>query len=115
MSVFDALVGQRHAVQTLRRAVDGQAMTHAWLFTGPPGSIRYSSPLSRQARRTFGVGSRWRHVRPSSWETKIPDSDVATQRSESVGSAARSTSAIGATRGSKLLPPSRESRICACP
>lgn len=47
MSVFDALVGQGRAVETLARAVQdaalpspGSAMTHAWLFTGPPGSGR---------------------------------------------------------------------------
>lgn len=53
MSVFDSLVGQDEAVATLRTAVDAAAaivaretdvptgaMTHAWLFTGPPGSGR---------------------------------------------------------------------------
>lgn len=39
MSVFDELVGQEAAVAQLRNAVAG-AMTHAWLFTGPPGSGR---------------------------------------------------------------------------
>ena len=50
--VFSDLVGQEEAVETLRRAaasaariVDGSAagtgaMTHAWIFTGPPGSGR---------------------------------------------------------------------------
>jgi DNA polymerase-3 subunit delta' len=50
--VFDALVGQEDAVETLTRAgraagaiVRGEpvtegGMTHAWLFTGPPGSGR---------------------------------------------------------------------------
>ncbi|KHL15121.1 DNA polymerase-3 subunit delta' [Mumia flava] len=50
MSVFDDLVGQEGVVETLRGAVAsaserleggrGTAMTHAWLFTGPPGSGR---------------------------------------------------------------------------
>jgi len=41
MSVWDELVGQDHVVEVLRRAVaDPRAMTHAWLFTGPPGSGR---------------------------------------------------------------------------
>lgn len=42
MSVFDDLVGQDRAVATLQGAVAGgrHAMTHAWLFTGPPGSGR---------------------------------------------------------------------------
>ena len=39
MSVFDELAGQDAVVSQLRSAVAG-AMTHAWLFTGPPGSGR---------------------------------------------------------------------------
>ncbi len=40
--VWGELVGQEIAVATLRRAVAGEphAMSHAWLFTGPPGSGR---------------------------------------------------------------------------
>ena len=40
--VWSELIGQQRAVETLRRAVDGRrhAMTHAWLFVGPPGSGR---------------------------------------------------------------------------
>lgn len=40
--VWAELIGQQAAVQTLRRAVAGEphAMSHAWLFTGPPGSGR---------------------------------------------------------------------------
>lgn len=50
MSVFDELVGQPHVVEALTTAVNaaqdsldggpGLGMTHAWLFTGPPGSGR---------------------------------------------------------------------------
>ena len=41
MSVWDAVVGQPAAVQELRAvATDPSSMTHAWLFTGPPGSGR---------------------------------------------------------------------------
>ena len=41
MSVWDEVVGQGPAVEVLDRAVrDPDAMTHAWLFTGPPGSGR---------------------------------------------------------------------------
>jgi DNA polymerase-3 subunit delta' len=50
MSVFDRLVGQPDVVGILRSAADAAAaglrgepavgMTHAWLFTGPPGSGR---------------------------------------------------------------------------
>src|SRR3569623_258175 len=56
-AVFDSLVGQEDAVATLAHAAHaaaaivrgaaaggaayaGQGMTHAWLFTGPPGSGR---------------------------------------------------------------------------
>jgi DNA polymerase III subunit delta' len=38
--VFDELVGQQRVVSLLRDAVGGTGMTHAWLFTGPPGSGR---------------------------------------------------------------------------
>ncbi|MEO6470482.1 MAG: DNA polymerase III subunit delta' [Aeromicrobium sp.] len=50
MTVWDELVGQEPVVETLKRAVEGAgsrlrgegggSMTHAWLFTGPPGSGR---------------------------------------------------------------------------
>ena len=39
-AVFDELVGQEPVVEQLRLAVGSPAMTHAWLFTGPPGSGR---------------------------------------------------------------------------
>ena len=49
MSVFDIVVGQDHAVNELRQIsqaalqanpLETNAMTHAWLITGPPGSGR---------------------------------------------------------------------------
>lgn len=41
MSVYDSLIGQEHVTAELRQAVaNPRAMTHAWLFTGPPGSGR---------------------------------------------------------------------------
>jgi DNA polymerase-3 subunit delta' len=44
MTVFADLVGQDAVVEQLQAAADGRAdrraMTHAWLFTGPPGSGR---------------------------------------------------------------------------
>ncbi len=48
MTVWDDLVGQEPVVEQLQAAADaarggvgaGAAMTHAWLFTGPPGSGR---------------------------------------------------------------------------
>ena len=45
-AVWSALVGQRHVVETLSRAVGGHGMTHAWLFTGPPGSGRSNAALA---------------------------------------------------------------------
>jgi len=45
-SVWSSLVGQERAVATLRRAVAGQGMTHAWLFTGPPGSGRSNAAMA---------------------------------------------------------------------
>jgi DNA polymerase-3 subunit delta' len=44
--VWDTLVGQRHVVETLQRALTGHGMTHAWLFTGPPGSGRSNAALA---------------------------------------------------------------------
>ena len=53
MSVFDELVGQSHIVISLQDAVrssrngeETQEMTHAWLFTGPPGSGRSSAAIA---------------------------------------------------------------------
>lgn len=41
MSVWDDVVGQEQAVAVLRAAsLHAEAMTHAWLLTGPPGSGR---------------------------------------------------------------------------
>jgi DNA polymerase-3 subunit delta' len=40
MSVFSGLVGQEAVVEQLQAAAAGHGMTHAWLFTGPPGSGR---------------------------------------------------------------------------
>jgi DNA polymerase-3 subunit delta' len=53
MSVYDHLVGQGHVVKILEGAVaaarsgeESQEMTHAWLFTGPPGSGRSSAAVA---------------------------------------------------------------------
>jgi DNA polymerase-3 subunit delta' len=52
-SVFDDLVGQEHIIETLqsataasREGAQTQEMTHAWLFTGPPGSGRSSAAVA---------------------------------------------------------------------
>ncbi len=43
--VWSELVGQDRVVETLTAAVAGQ-MTHAWLFTGPPGSGRSNAAVA---------------------------------------------------------------------
>ncbi len=52
-SVFDDLVGQEHIIDILQGAVaasrkseESQEMTHAWVFTGPPGSGRSSAAIA---------------------------------------------------------------------
>jgi DNA polymerase-3 subunit delta' len=52
-SVFDDLVGQEHIIGILqsagtasREGAQTQEMTHAWLFTGPPGSGRSSAAVA---------------------------------------------------------------------
>ncbi|MDI3194269.1 DNA polymerase III subunit delta' [Pseudarthrobacter sp. AL07] len=40
MTVWDDLQGQPTVVEQLRQASQGEGLTHAWLFTGPPGSGR---------------------------------------------------------------------------
>jgi len=54
MSVFDLLIDQEHVISILQDAVraaangenQSQEMTHAWLFTGPPGSGRSNAALA---------------------------------------------------------------------
>ncbi|GAA3679121.1 DNA polymerase III subunit delta' [Nocardioides ginsengisoli] len=46
MSIWDTLVGQRPTIAALEKAVAGQGMTHAWLFTGPPGSGRSNAAIA---------------------------------------------------------------------
>jgi DNA polymerase III subunit delta' len=63
MSVFDELIGQQHVVEVLRAAVASPAaMTHAWLFTGPPGSGR------SVAARAFAAALQCTSSGPSSGE-----------------------------------------------
>ena len=52
-SVYDDLVGQEHVIELLKSAVtasrngeESQEMTHAWIFTGPPGSGRSSAAIA---------------------------------------------------------------------
>ncbi|WP_319804227.1 DNA polymerase III subunit delta' [Nocardioides dongkuii] len=45
-TVWEGLVGQRHAIEALRAAAGGHGMSHAWLFTGPPGSGRSNAAVA---------------------------------------------------------------------
>jgi DNA polymerase-3 subunit delta' len=45
-SVWDGLVGQRKVVEALRAAAAGHGMSHAFLFTGPPGSGRSNAAIA---------------------------------------------------------------------
>jgi DNA polymerase-3 subunit delta' len=45
-TVWDGLVGQARAVEALRAAAGGHGMSHAWLFTGPPGSGRSNAAVA---------------------------------------------------------------------
>jgi len=46
VTVWEQLVGQRPVVEALRQAAGGHGMTHAWLFTGPPGSGRSNAAVA---------------------------------------------------------------------
>ena len=57
MSVWDDLVGQEPTIETLSRAVrDEASMTHAWLFTGPPGSGRSNAARAFAAALQCAAG-----------------------------------------------------------
>lgn len=66
MTVWDDVVGQPGAVSELRRAVEaaadlyaggsGTGMTHAWLFTGPPGSGRSTAARAFAAALQCAAG-----------------------------------------------------------
>jgi len=45
-TVWEDLVGQHVVIDTLRGAASGRGMTHAWLFTGPPGSGRSNAAVA---------------------------------------------------------------------
>ena len=53
MKIFSSLIGQdhiveqlSHAVQVAKRGETSQAMTHSWLFVGPPGSGRSNAAVA---------------------------------------------------------------------
>lgn len=57
MTVWDDLVGQRPAIATLTAAASGQGMSHAWLFTGPPGSGRSNAAIALAAALLCDTGA----------------------------------------------------------
>jgi len=64
MSVFETLIDQGETIAILQRAVsaardsldESQDMTHAWLFTGPPGSGRSNAALAFAASLVCTAG-----------------------------------------------------------
>ena len=56
LGVWAELIGQTAAVATLQRAVAAEphAMSHAWLFTGPPGSGRSNAARAFAAANEAG-------------------------------------------------------------
>jgi DNA polymerase-3 subunit delta' len=46
MTVWESLVGQAPAIEALQTAASGHGMSHAWLFTGPPGSGRSNTAVA---------------------------------------------------------------------
>jgi DNA polymerase-3 subunit delta' len=55
--VWDDLVGQGPVITSLKRAATGDGMTHAWLFTGPPGSGRSNAAVAFAAALQCEVGT----------------------------------------------------------
>ncbi len=49
MTVWDNLVGQAQAIEAMQAAAAGRGMSHAWLFTGPPGSGRSNAAVALAA------------------------------------------------------------------
>jgi len=45
-TVWQTLVGQKPVIEALSSAAAGHGMTHAWLFTGPPGSGRSNAAIA---------------------------------------------------------------------
>ena len=58
MSVWDDLQGQPAVVAQLRQAAGGDGLTHAWLFTGPPGSGRSNAAKAFAAALELRPGRR---------------------------------------------------------
>jgi DNA polymerase-3 subunit delta' len=81
--VWAELIGQSAAIVTLQRAAAGEphAMSHAWLFTGPPGSGRSNAARAVAAALRCGLGGCWKST---ACRTSLSDShaDVTLVRTE---------------------------------
>ncbi len=81
-TVWDDLVGQRPLIGLLQEAAAGHGMTHAWLFTGPPGSGRsnvaraFAAALQCETRTGCG------HCEPCRLAMKGSHPDITLVRSE---------------------------------
>lgn len=90
-SVWADLVGQEPVVETLRRAVasaggDGRSMTHAWLFTGPPGSGRSNAAMALAAGLQCELGGCGRcHSCTTARAGSHPDITVITTQGLTIG------------------------------
>ena len=40
---FEDLIGQEHVVQTLQNAIEGNRLSHAYIFSGPRGTGKTST------------------------------------------------------------------------
>jgi DNA polymerase-3 subunit delta' len=87
VSVWDDLVGQLAVAESLRTAATGHGMSHAWLFTGPPGSGRSNAAVAFAAalQCETGVGCRVCHECHTVLKGSHADVDVITTQKLSIG------------------------------
>ena len=52
---FDDMVGQEHIAQTLKNAIEGGRLHHAFLFTGTRGVGKTTSAPGNPVSRSFAV------------------------------------------------------------
>ena len=77
MTVWDDLVGQRWSRTRCATAAGGHGMSHAWLFTGPPGSgrsnaaVAFAAALQCESRRTARAAAGATPATPC-WPARMP-------------------------------------------
>lgn len=81
-SVWDDLVGQRPVIASLQRAAGGDGMTHAWLFTGPPGSGRSNAAIAFAAALQCETGTGCGHCKACHTVMASSNADVRIVRTE---------------------------------